>query len=479
MTLTVGIDIGTTAVKAVAADERGAIVARARLPHRLLVPSPNRMEHDAAEAWWDGPRRAWATLGGPHVEAVAVAAMVPALTAVGGDGRPIGPGLLYGDERGQAHLSGEPPGDPADGAGNGAGGTGNPAGSTWAPGRETGDPRTTHETAGFLRWLAAEIPGAAGYWPAQAVANRSLGGHAAVDLGSAFSSGALFNASGWDGDYCRACGVGVEQLPGVRMFGEVVGEVRHGPGKGAVIGAGSVDAFCEQLVAGVERAGDVLVVCGSTLVVWAVAEGWPEAEGLWTLPYHLPQRAVVGGASNAGGLFLDWVDRVVAPAERAVAGDNSGDPAAVPVWWPYIRGERAPLFDPSRRAGLAGLDLTQGPFQLRRAAYEASAFAARSLIDRAARATGHFPQRVVATGGGTRVRGWMQALADVIGVPVHPLAVAEGAALGAAYLARMAAGLETTIEGAARWGLTAPPFEPDPRWVGPAGERYQRYLAGS
>lgn len=448
--MTVGIDIGTTSVKAVVATGDGAIVSRIRLPHRLIVPSAKRMEHDAADAWWDGPRRAWAALASPDVGALAVSAMVPSLAPVGSGGKPVGPGLLYGDERGAE--------------GNGY---------------ERGDPSTTHETVGFLRWLAGAYPEAAGYWPAQAVANRALGGEGALDYGSAYSSGALFDGSGWDASYCGSCGVTPAQLPSVRMFGEVVGEVKEGAGRGALIGTGSVDAYCEQLVAGVETPGDVLVVCGSTLVVWAVAEGWPEADGLWTMPYHLPGRVMVGGASNAGGLFLDWVDRAIAPDERALSGHPDGDPWAVPVWWPYIRGERAPLFDPGLRAAVAGIDLTQGPGQLRRAAYEASAFAARSLIDRATEATGRKPQRVVATGGGTRVKGWMQALADVTGVPVHPMVVPEGAALGAAYLARMAAGLESRIEEAARWGATGTPFEPDPAWVGPAGERYLRYLEGS
>jgi xylulokinase len=467
VTLTVGIDIGTTAVKAVAVDDSGAIVGRARVPHRLVVTHPNRLEHDAREAWWEGPRRAWRALGAPGVSAVAVTAMVPAMTAVGSDGRPVAPGLLYGDERGSETFDE----------------TGAVAGVVRGPESEPSeggnDPGSSRETLRFVRWLAAAAPTAAGYWHAQAVANRALGGEAALDFGSAFSSGPLFNGSGWDPGYCRDCGTSPEQLPAVRMFGEAVGRVEAGPGRGAIIAAGSVDAFSEQLVAGVEQVGDVLMVCGSTLVVWAVAEGWPQAAGLWTVPYHLPGRAVVGGASNAGGLFLDWVDRLIRPDERVAAGDASHlDPGAVPVWWPYIRGERAPLYDPGRRAALAGLDLTQGPGHVRRAAYEASAFAARSLIDRAAAVSGRYPERIVATGGGTRVRGWMQAVADVVGVPVHPLAVAEGAALGAAFLARIAAGVETSPEDAGRWGATTAPIEPHPDWVKPAADRYQRFMAG-
>ncbi len=65
-------------------------------------------------------------------------------------------------------------------------------------------------------------------------------------------------------------------------------------------------------------------------------------------------------------------------------------------------------------------------------------------------------RRIVATGGGTRVSGWVEALADTTGLPVHVCAVPEGGALGAAFLARMAAGLETTMTDAARVGADEP-----------------------
>src|SRR5579863_9384489 len=101
--VTVGIDIGTTAVKAVAADEKGTVLARARIPHRLLTPAPDQLEHDAGQAWRRGPMRALAqvTEGGFDLAGVCVTSMVPSLAAVDGRGIPRSPGLLYGDARGQ------------------------------------------------------------------------------------------------------------------------------------------------------------------------------------------------------------------------------------------------------------------------------------------------------------------------------------------------------------------------------------------
>jgi xylulokinase len=71
---------------------------------------------------------------------------------------------------------------------------------------------------------------------------------------------------------------------------------------------------------------------------------------------------------------------------------------------------------------------------------------------------------------------WMQAVADATGLPVQVSGVPEGAALGAAFLARMAAGLESSITDAARWERTERVVEPDPAWTGPMQDRYGRFL---
>jgi xylulokinase len=84
--------------------------------------------------------------------------------------------------------------------------------------------------------------------------------------------------------------------------------------------------------------------------------------------------------------------------------------------------------------------------------------------------------RIVATGGGTRMQPWMQALADGTGLPVEVSAVPEGAALGAAFLARIAAGLETSTADAARWASTERVVEPDPGWIEAVQDRYARFL---
>ena len=431
--VTLGVDIGTTAVKAVAADEDGRVVARTRIPHQLRVPEPDRLEHDADEAWRRGPLAALREIAGRDAKAVAVSAMVPSMTAVDSGGRPITPGLLYGDSRGRTATA--------------------CAGEFLAG-----------ETAEFLRWTAREAPDAAGYWPAPAVANYALAGEAVIDVATASTAFPLFDGTGWSAEGCADCGAPVNRMPKVAMMGAPAGRVT---GTGTVLAAGAIDALCEQLVAGADREGDVLVLCGTTLIVWTTIPGANRVPGLWTIPHIAAGKSQIGGASNAGGLFLNWVDRVVVPADS-----TTSNPRRVPVWLPYVRGERTPLYDPNRRGVLDGLDLTHDGAALRRAAYEASAFVVRHLIE----LSGVSVSRVVATGGGSRVGPWMQAIADATGWPVQVSAVAEGAALGAAFLARMAVGLESSMSDAARWAATERVVEPDPAWAAATQDRYGRFL---
>jgi xylulokinase len=211
--------------------------------------------------------------------------------------------------------------------------------------------------------------------------------------------------------------------------------------------------------------GDVLVICGTTLVIWSVVDEWHEIPGLWTVPHTTPGRTLVGGASNAGGLFLDWATKFTGPAVGHPA------PGSIPVWAPYPRGERTPFHDTARRASLIGLEFSHERSHIRRAAFEAAAFVVRQHIDLA----GGRPRRVVATGGNTTRPEWLQALADCTGLPVDVVAVPECGALGAAYVARMSAGLESSLDGAERWARIGQRVEPDPDWVEPAARRYAMF----
>src|SRR3712207_4411987 len=127
--ITVGVDIGTTSVKAIAADGDGTVVRRARVPHEIHVPRPDQFHHDPDIAWRTGVETGVGGVSeGLDVAAVNMASMVPSLAAFDQAGGALTPGLLYGDARGR-----------------------------W-PDRERGAPADVGELVGFLRRCAAEAP---------------------------------------------------------------------------------------------------------------------------------------------------------------------------------------------------------------------------------------------------------------------------------------------------------------------------------
>jgi xylulokinase len=460
--LTIGIDIGSSASKGVVVDPEGTVVASIRRRHRLEVTTPDRMEHDAVEAWRRGPRQmleriaaeARAEQGAGSIKGVCVAGMVPSLTAVDPRGVPRSPGLLYGDARGAAATH-----EHVGGAGGAA--TSSPNGST-APNSGVEAAGPTGRAPDLLRFTTSVAPRAAGYWPAQAVANFAIAGQAVVDTSTAIAMSPLYDGNSWSEEQLKDAGATPRHLPRVAPLGESVGGW-----KGVPVASGIVDTLAEQLVAGADEDGDVLAICGTTLVVWCVTSTWREIPGLWTVPHTVPGKVLIGGASNAGGLFLEWARSITAPA-RGSAARVTGH---VPVWAPYPRGERTPLHDPDRRAMLADLQLSDGPGAVRRAAAEAAGFVVRQHIELA----GVPARRIIATGGGSKDADWMSALADTTGLPVDLVAVPEGAALGAAFVARMAAGLERSLVDAGRWAGRSGRVEPGPLAEDAAG-RYKTFL---
>ncbi|MDQ1696220.1 MAG: xylulokinase [Frankiaceae bacterium] len=426
--VTVGIDIGTTSVKAVAVDGQGQVVARTRVAHQLEA-SADRLRHDADKAWRRGPRRALAALGDVQPRAVSVTGMVPSMTAVDRRGRPLTAGLLYGDAAGRRAERG-------------------------------GLPDLVGDAQEFLRALAREVPDAAGYWSAQTTATVALGGPPVIAADVAQVLWPLVQGGQWDQATLDDCKAAAEQVPQIVANRTPVADVG-----GTLLDGGAIDVMCERLASGVADEGDVLVICGSTLVVMARLRpgattppsilAYPDAGGAMTAT----------AASNAGGLFLNWVDRTVAKPRGAL------DPEQVPVWVPYIRGERTPWNDPQRRAAMSDIHLGHDAAAVRRAAHEATGFVTRHLLE----LMDVSPRRIVAVGGGTQVDGWMQALADCVSAPVDAATEPDTAAIGAAFLARMTAGLETDLSDAARWARPTRRFEPEPDWAAAVNHRYGRF----
>ena len=289
--VTIGVDVGTTSVKALVVDERGRVVARSRVPHTVVAPEADVLRHDAKKAWWSGPKKAYqevtAELGTRPIAGVTVAAMVPSLTAVNRRGVPVLPGLLYGDREGRVE-----------------------------PAAEGGLlPGAMPDAEGFLGWAHNEAPDAQGYWPCQAVATHALSGLPAIDTAVTASLGSLHMSGTWNSDLLASVGVHEAQLPMVVPMGVAAGTL---PGSDTIVTGGTIDALCDQIVAGASEPGDVLIIFGATLIAWAVTDQWLTVPGLVSFPHTTPKRFLVGGPSNAGALFVDWARQLL--RGRAASG---------------------------------------------------------------------------------------------------------------------------------------------------------------
>ncbi len=154
-------------------------MARSRVPHRIVAPEPDVLRHDAKKAWRTGPRKAFEQVTaeleaeGNSLAGVAVASMVPSMTAVGRQGVPLLPGLLYGDREGRPQDADEDALLPLG---------------------------AMPDAEGFLRWAAAEAPDARGYWPCQAVATYAISCLPAIDTGVTASLGMLHTHKGWNAE---------------------------------------------------------------------------------------------------------------------------------------------------------------------------------------------------------------------------------------------------------------------------------------
>ena len=432
--MTLGIDIGTTSVKAVAADADGTVVARARVPHQVRSRVAGEFEHDVDEAWRDGVVAALTQVAeGLDVAAVNVSAMVPSLGAVDAEGRGVGPGLLYGDHRGERDDA-----DPT-------------------------QPGDSGELLAFLAWQAATHPEAAGYWPAQAVANHALTGRGAIDSTTAMTAHPLFDFVGWDEALAADAGTTPAALPDIVSGVEPAGRIRDGLVGGGRAGGRRDDRRDGRADRRRRR------------------RGRRRARHLRRHAHHVGRRRRVGrgpgpldhpphGRRHDDGRRPEQRRRALRRPGAPLGGRSGscagrgGRPDDLPVWLPYVRGERTPLHRRDirgQRPRPLAPPRARAPDGRRLRGVRPSSPATTST---SARQAGLAPRRIVATGGGTNAAAWMQALADVTQLPVDVVAVPEGAALGSAFIARCVAGLEQNMTDARRWARTS-------RTVEPRGER--------
>ncbi|SDT20367.1 xylulokinase [Actinopolymorpha singaporensis] len=520
----VGVDVGTTGVKAVVADAGGRVLAEAgeEYPTRYVPPHGAEQEPDD---WWSATARCVAGalrsaaetsgLSPAAVECVGVSSQAPSVVVLDRSGVPVGPALLWLDRRGQAECRAR-----AESAADVVAATGNRMDAYFA--------------APKLAWLLAERPevrraGAAVVMANGYVVHRLTGvptcdtGHQGLTLLADLDTGR------WSDALVDLWGIPRAWLPEAVDPGTVVGRVGAEAGRvtgllaGTPVVAGAVDGAAAALEAGLARHGDVCEMTGqSTVVNAAVEAGRLRRDALGTmsvLPYPLPGHHLVYGSMVATGGILRWFrdefgDREVRAAESGSAGSGSAGSgsgsagsvfaaldalaATAPVGsgglvlLPYFLGERSPVWNADARGALVGLSMASRRAEVVRAILEGTAYGLAHNLDELAR-LGLRPAVLRSVGGGARGRTWNQIKADVTGLPVEVPPNTRGAPVGVALVAAAGVGLVADLAqavaarsrpgegagsavGAAQEGRAADAvrhYSPDPG----RHKAYQRYYA--
>ena len=428
-----GIDLGTTEVKAGLVDLDGRLLAITRAGYGLEVGhGPGWAEQDPG-AWWSAVVAVVRALRPPDsvdIVAIGVDGHGPTLVAVDDRGEATRPAITFLDTRAAAEAD-----ELAAATGLHGWALGPLPAALWM---ERHEPEVARRTAWYLttwEWLAFRLTGeaVAPLVPDQAVAEA--GALAATGLradGRPRSSamGAV------DGTLTAAAADGLGLVPGIPVAN------------------GTNDAFASYLGAGLLEPGDAYDPGGSAGGFGVYWHEPLEVPGAFVTPAPLAGRYSVGAAMAATGRALDWFrDEIVGSGlttdrllEEAAATPPGADGV---VFLPYLAGERSPMWDPTATGVFAGLTLAHHRGHLARAIIEASALAirhvTRPMLEAGVRVTA-----MRACGGPARSDAWNQVKADVTGFEVLVPSVLETAVLGSAILGAVGIGAWPDIESAIR-----------------------------
>lgn len=464
-----GIDIGTYGSKGVLVRADGRVLASAARSHGLATPRPGWAEQDADDVWWADfcaiarQLRGRADDEGVHIAGVAASAIGPTCLPVDADGAPLRPSILYGiDTRARREI--DELGDEL--------------------GRERiletcGSPLTAQAVGPKVRWLQRHEPEVWGrtarVLTAHSYLAHRLTGRYVVDAYSAAAQAPFFDlhGGGWARELVEPI-LDVGQLPEIVTSSEVVGTVHAraagetGLPEGAPVVAGTIDAAAEALAAGVHEPGDMMVMYGTTAFFVQVVGDRTVSPHLWAGVWLDGTHAVLTGGMSTTGAITQWMRRELTDiddADEAFAtlfaeADRSRPGANGLLVLPYWSGERTPINEPRARGVVVGLSLNSTRGDVLRAVIEATGLGIRHHVEAMA-AAGAEPSRLVAIGGGSRSRTWLQAVSDITGMAQDLPRETVGAAYGDALLAAVGTGAIESIEAAARRVEVAERVEPD------------------
>ena len=452
MSALVGLDIGTTGVKALALSEDGAVAARAEEEYDLSTPRPGWAEQDPDD-WVSASQRALGRLGA-DADRVGLSGQMHGLVALDSQQRVLRPAILWNDQRTAAEC----------------------AEIEERIGLErlielTGNRALPGFTAPKLLWLRRHEPDvyeriAYVLLPKDYV-RLKLYGELATDTADA-SGTLLFDVQRrqWSEQVLDELEIPPDWLPPVRESPEV---------------AGAGDQAAGALGVGVHSPGAASVVVGTSGVVFAPLEEFrPDPNGRVHVFCHaLPATWHAMGVMLSAAGSMTWFRRALAP--DAGPGELDAQAAAwAPgveglLFAPYLAGERTPHADPSARGAFVGISLRHDRGALVRAVLEGVAYGLRDSLE-LLRSLGCAVDVGRVSGGGARSRLWLEIVASVLRLPLQRAAVEEGAAFGAALLGGVRAGIfrdvRDSVDACVR---VRDEIEPNPDWAEVYADGYERF----
>ncbi|MEJ7667458.1 MAG: xylulokinase [Casimicrobiaceae bacterium] len=457
-----GIDLGTSSVKAVLIDEAGTLVGESASALSVSRPQPMWSEQDP-DAWWRATLAAVAGLGARallDVNGVGLSGQMHGAVLLDAQDRVIRPAILWNDGRSAAACRELEHREPASRA-------------------ITGNLAMPGFTAPKLIWMAANEPEnfrrtAHVLLPKDWLRFRLTGEFVSEPSDAAGTLWLDVASRRWSSAMLAACALDERHMPrlveGTEICGRLTREAAAALGlrPGVPVAGGGSDNACGAVGIGVVRPGQAFLSLGTSGVIFvADADVRPDPErGVHAFCHCIPSMWHRMAVTLSGASTLSFVAHLLGAASEGefVAQIESAEmhaPAACRlVMLPYLSGERTPHNDPTASGVFFGLDGGSTPEDLGRAALEGVAFALADGLD-ALEVRGNRIHALSVIGGGSRSRFWGRIIAAALGRPlVYHRGGEIGPALGAARLASIAVG-------AARLGDACPPppvaevIEPD------------------
>ncbi|MEX0366076.1 MAG: xylulokinase [Ruegeria sp.] len=429
-----GLDLGTSGVKALLVDPDGRAVGSADATYDVSNPAAGWSEQDPAD-WVTGITAALSALRAAHpqayaaVRALSFSGHMHGAVMVDAAGEVLRPCILWNDTRSHAEAA-KMDADPV-------------------ARRVSGNIVFPGFTAPKLAWVANNEPDIFARI-ARVMLPKDyllwwLTGRYATEMSDAAGTAWLdVGARAWSRDLLALGGMRSDQMPDLLEGTDVVGDVQSaradlGLPPGCKVVAGGADNAVAACGVGALGEGDGFVSLGTSGVVLAGRGSYaPDAgRAVHTFCHAVSGRWYQMGVVLAATDSLNWLSRITGQGAGALS-DALGDVLRRPgdiKFYPYLSGERTPHNDAQIRGGFTGLDIASGPDDLTHAVMMGVSFALRDSFE-ALKATGAQLPSALAIGGGSRSDYWTRMLATTLNIPLErPDEGAFGAALGAARIA--------------------------------------------